>query len=77
MPYYAASASAAVRSPATSSSRASAAFAASTSSAQESEMANLPEIFRDVPRDEVKRMLHTNCKELYRLDAVPDRLPTR
>ena len=34
-------------------------------------------VFRDVPRDEVKRMLHTNCRELYRLDHVPDRLPTR
>jgi predicted TIM-barrel fold metal-dependent hydrolase len=32
-------------------------------------------VFRDVPRQEVKKMLHTNCKELYRLDHVPERLP--
>lgn len=30
--------------------------------------------FRGVPRTEVKRMLHANCKELYGLDHVPDRL---
>ena len=30
--------------------------------------------FRGVPRDEVKKMLHTNCKDLYGLDHVPDRL---
>jgi predicted TIM-barrel fold metal-dependent hydrolase len=34
-------------------------------------------IFRDVPKDEVKKMLHTNCKKLYRLDHIPDRLPDR
>ena len=32
-------------------------------------------VFRGVPHDEVKKMLHTNCKHLYRLDQVPDRLP--
>jgi predicted TIM-barrel fold metal-dependent hydrolase len=31
-------------------------------------------VFHGVPRDEVKRMLHGNCKTLYRLDRVPDRL---
>ncbi len=30
-------------------------------------------IFRGVPQDEVKKMLHDDCKALYRLD-VPDRL---
>src|SRR5262245_26729949 len=30
-------------------------------------------LFRGVPRDEVKKMLHTNCKTLYGLDQVPDR----
>jgi predicted TIM-barrel fold metal-dependent hydrolase len=33
-------------------------------------------VFRGLPRDEVKRMLHDNCKALYGLD-VPDRLPGR
>ncbi len=28
--------------------------------------------FRGVPRAEVKLMCHTNCKELYGLDYVPD-----
>ena len=32
-------------------------------------------LFRGVPKDEVKKMLHTNCKTIYRLDHVPDRLP--
>jgi predicted TIM-barrel fold metal-dependent hydrolase len=32
--------------------------------------------FRGLPVDEVKKMLHTNCKELYGLD-VPERRPTR
>jgi predicted TIM-barrel fold metal-dependent hydrolase len=32
-------------------------------------------LFRGVPRAEVKKMLHGNCKALYRLDHVPDRLP--
>jgi predicted TIM-barrel fold metal-dependent hydrolase len=32
-------------------------------------------LFRGVPKDEVKKMLHTNCKTLYRLDHVPDVLP--
>ena len=31
-------------------------------------------VFRGVPRDEVRRMLHTNCKTLYGLDEIPDRL---
>ncbi len=34
-------------------------------------------VFRDVPVDEVKKMLHTNCVELYGLDQIPDRLPGR
>jgi hypothetical protein len=39
-------------------------------------------VFRDVPvdevkMDEVKTMLHTNCKALYGLDHIPDRLPSR
>ncbi len=28
--------------------------------------------FRGVPRDEVRRMLHDNCKDLYHLDYIPD-----
>jgi predicted TIM-barrel fold metal-dependent hydrolase len=31
-------------------------------------------LFRGVPRDDVKRMLHTNCKTLYRLAEIPDRV---
>ena len=38
---------------------------------------SLERVFRGVPQDEVKRMIHTNCKELYGLDQVPDRLPDR
>ncbi len=34
-------------------------------------------VFRDVPVDQVKKMLHTNCKKLYGLDHIPDRLPDR
>jgi predicted TIM-barrel fold metal-dependent hydrolase len=34
-------------------------------------------VFRDVPVDEVKKMLHANCKALYGLDHIPDRLPGR
>ena len=30
--------------------------------------------FRGVPRDEVRRMLHDNCKTLYHLDHIPDTL---
>ena len=30
--------------------------------------------FRGVPRDEVRRMLHDNCKDLYHLDYIPDTL---
>ena len=31
-------------------------------------------LFRGVPKVEVKKMLHGNCKALYRLDHVPDTL---
>jgi predicted TIM-barrel fold metal-dependent hydrolase len=31
--------------------------------------------FRGLPWDEVKAMLHTNAKELYGLDWIPERLP--
>ncbi len=34
----------------------------------------LDRLFRGVPRVEVRKMLHGNCKTLYRLDQVPDRL---
>ncbi len=34
-------------------------------------------VFRDVPVGEAKKMLHTNCKALYGLDHIPDRLPGR
>ena len=34
-------------------------------------------VFRDVPKAEVKKMLHSNCKQLYRLDQIPDRLAGR
>ncbi|MFQ5514960.1 MAG: amidohydrolase family protein [Myxococcota bacterium] len=34
----------------------------------------LERVFRGVPRDEVKLMLHTNCKELYHLDHIPQSL---
>ena len=34
---------------------------------------SIENLFRGVPQDEVKKMLHDNCKALYRLD-VPDRL---
>ena len=30
-------------------------------------------LFRGVPAEQVKRMLHDNCRALYRLDHVPDR----
>ena len=32
-------------------------------------------VFRGVPKGEVKRMLHGNAKELFKLDHIPDRLP--
>lgn len=32
----------------------------------------LERVFRGVPRDEVKKMLHSNCKALYQLDHIPD-----
>jgi predicted TIM-barrel fold metal-dependent hydrolase len=31
-------------------------------------------VFRDVPCDQVKKMLHGNCKALYGLDHIPDTL---
>ena len=31
-------------------------------------------VFRGVPKDEVKKMLHDNCKRLYKLDYIPDTL---
>ena len=30
--------------------------------------------FRGVPKTEVKKMLHDNCRRLYKLDDVPDTL---
>jgi predicted TIM-barrel fold metal-dependent hydrolase len=32
-------------------------------------------VFAGVPVDEVRAMLHDNCKRLYGLDEIPDRLP--
>jgi predicted TIM-barrel fold metal-dependent hydrolase len=32
-------------------------------------------VFRGLPDDEVRAMLHGNCKQLYRLDEIPARLP--
>jgi predicted TIM-barrel fold metal-dependent hydrolase len=32
-------------------------------------------LFRGLPKAEVKQMLHSNCKALYRLDHIPDTLP--
>jgi len=32
-------------------------------------------LFRGLPKAEVKRMLLDNCRALYRLDHIPDRLP--
>jgi len=32
-------------------------------------------LFRGVPKVDVKKMLHANCKALYRLDHIPDTLP--
>ena len=34
-------------------------------------------LFRDVPKAEVKKMLHSKCKQLNRLDQIPDRLAGR
>ncbi len=34
-------------------------------------------VFRGVPADQVKKMLHSNCVALYGLDHVPGRLPGR
>ena len=31
-------------------------------------------VFRDVPNEDVKLMLHTNCKEIYGLDHIPETL---
>ena len=33
---------------------------------------NIERFFRGLPADEVKKMLHTNAKNLYRLDHIPD-----
>ena len=33
---------------------------------------NIERFFRGLPADEVKKMLHTNAKRLYRLDHIPD-----
>jgi predicted TIM-barrel fold metal-dependent hydrolase len=35
---------------------------------------NIERLFKGLPRDEVKLMLHTNAKRLYGLDEVPDSL---
>ena len=35
----------------------------------------LERLFRGVPKSEVRKMLHGNCRALYRLDQVPDTLP--
>jgi len=40
-------------------------------------LVSLERVFRGVPRHEVKKMLHDNCKALYGLDHVPSRLPGR
>src|SRR5262245_2880488 len=32
-------------------------------------------VFTGIPVDEVRQMLHVNCKALYRLDEIPDRVP--
>jgi predicted TIM-barrel fold metal-dependent hydrolase len=32
-------------------------------------------VFAGLPADEVRRMLHANCKRLYALTGIPDRLP--
>jgi predicted TIM-barrel fold metal-dependent hydrolase len=32
----------------------------------------LERVFRGVPQDEVKKMLHDNCKALYHLDHIPE-----
>jgi len=32
-------------------------------------------LFRGVPKVDVKKMLHANCKALYRIDHIPDTLP--
>jgi predicted TIM-barrel fold metal-dependent hydrolase len=38
---------------------------------------SLERVFRGVPKAEVKKMLHTNCRELYGLDHIPDVKPRR
>ncbi len=35
----------------------------------------LERVFRGVPKGEVRKMLHENCKALYGLSDIPDRLP--
>ena len=32
-------------------------------------------LFRGVPKAEVKKMLSTNCRDLYRLNDLPETLP--
>jgi len=34
-------------------------------------------VFRGIPKAEVRQMLHSNCKALYGLTDIPDRLPGR
>ena len=36
---------------------------------------NIERNFRGLPADEVLKMLSTICRELYKLDYIPDRLP--
>jgi predicted TIM-barrel fold metal-dependent hydrolase len=38
--------------------------------------ATIARLFRGVAREEVKKMLHGNCKTLYRLDHIPGRWPS-
>jgi len=40
-------------------------------------MVSLERVFRGVPRSEVKKMCHDNCRDLYGLDHVPEKLPGR
>ena len=38
---------------------------------------SIERVFRGVSREEVKRMLHTNCKKLYGLEQIPDSFARR
>ena len=38
---------------------------------------SIERVFHGVPKAEVRRMLHENCRRLYALDHVPERLPGR